>query len=85
MSLLITKDCINCDVCVPECPNEAIFLGPEIYEIDGNKCTECIGHYKEPQCQLVCPANCIILNPAYLETKEELQTKFARLQLEKKV
>ncbi|EFX1258659.1 ferredoxin, partial [Shigella flexneri] len=24
MSLLITKRCINCDMCEPECPNEAI-------------------------------------------------------------
>ncbi|EEX4937691.1 MULTISPECIES: 4Fe-4S binding protein, partial [Enterobacteriaceae] len=23
MSLLITKRCINCDMCEPECPNEA--------------------------------------------------------------
>ena len=31
MALLITDDCINCDVCEPECPNEAISMGPEIY------------------------------------------------------
>ena len=30
MALIITDECINCDVCEPECPNEAIFLGPEI-------------------------------------------------------
>jgi ferredoxin len=24
MALLITKKCINCDMCEPECPNEAI-------------------------------------------------------------
>ena len=24
MSLIITDDCINCDVCEPECPNAAI-------------------------------------------------------------
>lgn len=34
MSLLITEECINCDVCEPECPNGAIYLGEEIYEID---------------------------------------------------
>jgi len=44
MSLLITDECINCDVCVPECPNEAIYMGEEIYEIDGDLCTECVGH-----------------------------------------
>jgi NAD-dependent dihydropyrimidine dehydrogenase PreA subunit len=30
MALLITDECINCDVCEPECPNQAIYLGPEI-------------------------------------------------------
>jgi len=51
MALKITDDCINCDVCEPECPNEAIFQGEEIYVIDPNKCTECVGHFDEPQCQ----------------------------------
>ncbi|KAE9678392.1 (4Fe-4S)-binding protein, partial [Enterobacteriaceae bacterium TzEc077] len=23
MALLITSDCINCDMCLPECPNTA--------------------------------------------------------------
>ncbi len=27
MALLITKKCINCDMCEPECPNEAISMG----------------------------------------------------------
>ena len=30
MALMITDDCINCDVCEPECPNDAIYMGPEI-------------------------------------------------------
>ena len=42
MSLLITDECINCDVCVPECPNEAIYMGEEIYEIDGDLCLSLI-------------------------------------------
>lgn len=37
MSLTITDECINCDVCEPECPNEAISQGEEIYVIDPNK------------------------------------------------
>jgi len=64
MALMITDECINCDVCEPECPNQAIFLGPEIYEIDPNKCTECVGHFDEPQCVQVCPVACIPVNPA---------------------
>lgn len=83
MALHITKDCINCDVCVPECPNEAIFLGPEIYIIDPDKCTECVGHYDEPQCKQVCPVNCIFTNPDVVETPEQLQDKFVRLQTRK--
>ena len=59
MALMITDECINCDVCEPECPNEAIFLGPEIYEINPDKCTECVGHFDEPQCVQVCPVACI--------------------------
>jgi ferredoxin len=59
MSLKITEECINCDVCEPECPNEAIYQGVDIYEIDPKKCTECVGHFDEPQCQQVCPVDCI--------------------------
>ena len=50
MALIITDDCINCDVCEPECPNVAISQGDEIYVIDSSRCTECVGHYDTPQC-----------------------------------
>lgn len=79
MALLITDDCINCDVCEPECPNEAITPGDEIYIIDPNKCTECVGHYDEPQCQLVCPVDCIPLDPAHTESHDELMIKYTKL------
>ncbi len=45
MALIITDECINCDVCEPECPNDAISQGVEIYVIDPAKCTECVGHF----------------------------------------
>jgi len=32
MALIITDECINCDVCEPTCPNDAIYQGAEIYE-----------------------------------------------------
>ena len=67
MALMITDECINCDVCEPECPNQAIYLGEEIYEIDPARCTECVGHFDEPQCVQVCPVACIPLNPQHLE------------------
>lgn len=50
MALMITDECINCDGCEPECPNDAIYMGELIYEIDPHKCTECVGHFEEPQC-----------------------------------
>jgi ferredoxin len=79
MSLFITDECINCDVCEPECPNDAISMGPEIYVIDPNKCTECVGHYDEPQCQQVCPVECIPRDPAHVETPEQLLVKYRAL------
>jgi ferredoxin len=80
MSLLITDECINCDVCEPECPNGAIYQGDEIYEIDPNLCTECVGHFDEPQCIEVCPVDCIIPNPDHEESRDELQEKYNQLQ-----
>lgn len=79
MALIITDECINCDVCEPECPNGAISQGDEIYEINPNKCTECVGHYDEPQCVEVCPVDCIPKNPAYPEDKDSLYEKYLRL------
>jgi ferredoxin len=79
MALIITDECINCDVCEPECPNGAIYQGEEIYEIDPTKCTECVGHFDEPQCQQVCPVDCIPLTPDVVETRYQLMEKFVRL------
>ncbi|MFC1536924.1 YfhL family 4Fe-4S dicluster ferredoxin [Pseudomonadota bacterium] len=79
MALMITDDCINCAVCEPECPNEAIFEGEEIYEINSDLCTECVGHFDEPQCQLVCPVDCIPLNPDRPESGEQLMDKYKNL------
>ncbi|MBO7080476.1 MAG: YfhL family 4Fe-4S dicluster ferredoxin [Neisseriaceae bacterium] len=79
MALLITDECISCDVCEAECPNNAIYQGDEIYEINPGKCTQCVGHHDEPQCQMVCPVDCIVMDPNHQETQEELQQKFERL------
>ena len=81
MALFITDECINCDVCEPECPNDAISMGVEIYEIDPHRCTECVGHFDEPQCVQVCPVACIPINPAYVETRVQLMSKYQQLQL----
>ena len=79
MALIITDECINCDVCEPECPNEAISQGVEIYVIDASKCTECVGHFDTPQCVAVCPVDCIPVNPDCIETREELLRKYEGL------
>lgn len=79
MALLINDECINCDVCEPECPNDAIYQGDEIYEIDWRRCTECVGHFEEPQCQAVCPVDCIVLDPDHEESQGQLQLKYQTL------
>ncbi len=79
MALYITDQCINCDVCEPECPNDAIYQGEEIYEIDPARCTECVGHFETSQCVEVCPVECILVDLARGETPEELTAKFYRL------
>ena len=79
MALMITDECINCDVCEPECPNNAISQGEEIYVIDPAKCTECVGHFDESQCVAVCPVDCIVPDPNHAESKDQLNEKFLRL------
>lgn len=79
MALIIEDSCINCDMCDPECPNEAITLGEDIYEIDVDKCTECIGHYDKPTCISVCPIDSIKKDPEHIESEDELFAKFMRM------
>lgn len=79
MALKITKECINCDVCEPVCPNKAISQGEEIFDIDPDLCTECVGHYDSPECQAICPVDCIIPDPSYDESRSELKEKYKKL------
>jgi len=78
MALLIDANCTSCDACPSVCPNEAISKG-DPYVIDAMKCTECVGAHDEPQCKLVCPADCIVPNPDFPESPEELQAKYESL------
>lgn len=79
MALKITEECINCDVCEPVCPNEAISAGDDIYVINPALCTECIGHYDTPQCVDICPVDCIPKDPKFPETEDELMAKYQKL------
>ena len=83
MALMITNDCILCGACEVECPNNAITAGELIYEINPNLCTECVGYFDEPQCLAVCPVDCVVQNPAHLESKEELLEKKALINANK--
>lgn len=76
MAVKITDTCISCGACEPECPNEAISEGEEIYLIDPDRCTECVGHFDKSQCVEICPIDdCIVQDLDYMETKEELMVK----------
>jgi ferredoxin len=79
VALFIDDNCINCDVCEPECPNGAISQGEEIYVINPELCTECVGHHDKPQCMEVCPVDCIDKDPNVIETQESLYQKYLKL------
>ncbi len=79
MALKITDACVNCDVCEPVCPNQAIAPGPDYYEIDPVLCTECVGHHDLPQCVEVCPVECIFVDDAHAESREQLELKYRDL------
>ncbi len=80
MALFITDECINCDVCEPACPNQAIAPGEDFYVIDPNLCTECVSHFDIPQCQELCPVECIPQDPNHVENREDLLNKYHQLQ-----
>ncbi|MCC7152754.1 MAG: YfhL family 4Fe-4S dicluster ferredoxin [Rubrivivax sp.] len=78
MALIILDTCTACDACRPVCPNQAISEG-DIYLIDPDRCTECVGAEDEPQCKLVCPADCIEQDPNHVETRDQLLAKYQAL------
>ena len=82
MALKINELCIDCDVCEPACPNQAITQGEDIYIIHASRCTEGVGHLDEPQRVVVCPVECIDKDPEHPETEQQLLLKLLRLQEE---
>lgn len=75
MATHITADCINCGACEPECPNNAISEGDEIYVIDPHLCTECVGFYDHEACQAVCPVECCLPDPTRTEEEQALMAR----------
>ena len=79
MATLITDECINCGACEPECPNGAISEGDEIFVIDPNLCTECVGFHGDEACQTVCPVEVCIPDENNRESEAELLQKAMRI------
>jgi ferredoxin len=80
MSMVITETCINCGNCEPDCPNQAISAGDNLYVIAHERCTECVGAFDKPQCVEVCPiGDCITVDQAHVESREELLTRYHEL------
>ena len=83
MATYITDECINCGACEPECPNEAISEGEDIYVIDPKLCTECVGFHDHEACQAVCPVECCLPDPNKVETEESLIARARELHPDK--
>ncbi len=72
MATHITSDCINCGACEPECPNEAVSAGEDVYVIDPKLCTECVGFNDHEACQAICPVECCLPDPNHPEAEPAL-------------
>ncbi len=81
MATMITDECIGCGACEDVCPNEAISIvaAEDIFIIDPDHCTECVGHDVEQQCQAACPPMVCVPDPDHVETEEQLFEKAKRL------
>ncbi len=75
MATIITEDCIRCGACEDECPNSAISLGEEMFVIDPELCTECVGFSDEQMCAAACPPEACLQDPDRVESEQVL---FAR-------
>lgn len=94
MAAFITDECIDCQACLAECPNDAIYEAGEPYMYGGEeyetlndehtyivpeKCTECVGFYDEPQCVEACPTEAIIVDDEHKEDEETLKARKEKL------
>ena len=79
MATIITEECINCGACEPECPNQAISQGEDIFVIDAALCTECVGFHEREACAAVCPVDCCITDDANAEDEKVLYLRAQKL------
>ncbi len=63
MAYKITDECVKCGSCELECPNQAIYEGGDVYVIDPDKCTECVGFYESSRCAEICPVDAPVPDP----------------------
>lgn len=64
MAYQIIETCVNCHACLPLCPSGAIVEARPHFLIRDNLCTECDGHFADPQCASICPIEGAILDRA---------------------
>jgi len=79
MAYKITEECIMCGICEEECPNEAISEGEDLYIVDSDKCTECVGSYESSRCAVACTVDACVPDPDHEETREQLLEKWEKL------
>ena len=83
MATIITEECINCGACEPECPNQAISQGEDIFVLDPALCTECVGFHDEEACAAVCPVDCCVPDPNNPEAEGDLLSRAQKLHPQK--
>jgi ferredoxin len=83
VATIITEECINCGACEPECPNQAISQGEDIFVIDPTLCTECVGFHDEEACAAVCPVDCCIPDASNVEAEGDLLARAQKLHPQK--
>jgi ferredoxin len=83
VATIITEECINCGACEPECPNQAISQGEDIFVIDPALCTECVGFHDEEACAAVCPVDCCVPDPKNPEAEADLLSRAQKLHPQK--
>jgi len=79
MAYKITDECISCGACEPDCPNQAISEGDTQYEVNPDRCTQCVGAFETPRCADLCPVDACIPDPDKEESKEKLLEKWRKL------
>jgi Fe-S-cluster-containing dehydrogenase component len=57
MTYIITNQCIACHRCESICPTGAITQNEQQYQINSERCNDCVGYYAVPQCWASCPTS----------------------------